>query len=276
MVDTLTAHGWQLEEDSADAYERYLVPLLFDRAARDLLDVADVAPGDRVLDLACGTGAVTRHAARRVTPGGRVIGIDVNPGMLSVAAQAVASADGGIGVRFEEADAEALPLPDACIDVACCQQGLQFVADRAAALAELHRVTVPGGRLVLSVCRGLEHQPGYRPLVDALRRRVGVDAATGMASPFALGDADEVRGLVRGAGFGEVEVHIAVWPLRVDSPEAFLRGETASSPLGAVIAALDADVVAGLLEDLAEGLAPHTDDAGLSFPFESLVVTAIR
>jgi SAM-dependent methyltransferase len=275
MVETLTTPGWQLEETSAAAYERYLVPLLFDRAANDLLDVVDVVPGERVLDLACGTGAVTRHAARRVAPGGLVVGVDVNSGMLAVAAEQV-RIDGGADVRLEEASAEALPLPDGSFDVACCQQGLQFVADRAAALAELHRVTVPGGRLALSLCRGLEHQPGYRPLIGVLAHHVGADAAAGMASPFALGDAEVVRTLVLQAGFDEVQVRIAVWPVRVASPQAFLRGETASSPLGAVIAALDADVVAALLEDLAEELRPHTDDAGLSFPFESLVVTATR
>jgi SAM-dependent methyltransferase len=275
MADTLATHGWQLAEDSAAAYERYLVPLLFDRAARDLLDAVGVAPGDRVLDLACGTGAVTRHAARRTGPGGRVVGVDVNPAMLAEAAIHVRT-DGGADVHLEEAHAEALPLPEASIDVACCQQGLQFVTDPAAALAELHRVMVPGGRLGLSLCRGLEHQPGYRPLVDALGRHVGADAAIGMGSPFALGDADEVRALVRAAGFRDLAVRITVWPVRVASPRTFLRGETASSPLGEVIAALDADVVAALLDDLAEGLAPHTDDAGLSFPFESLVITATR
>jgi ubiquinone/menaquinone biosynthesis C-methylase UbiE len=276
MTDTLTDHGWQLTEDSAAAYERYLVPLLFDRAASELLDFVGVEPGERVLDLACGTGAVTRHAARRVAPGGQVIAIDVNPGMLAVAERAAMPADGGGNVRLEEARAEALPLPDASIDVACCQQGLQFVTDRAAALAELHRVTAPGGRLALSLCRDLAHQPAYRRLVDALGRHVGADAAKGMASPFSLGDTEEIRGLVHVTGFSDIEVRITVRPLRVASPESFLRGETASSPLGEVVAALDPDVIATLLDDLTESLEPHTDDFGLSFPFETLVVTARR
>ena len=274
MTTTTRAHGWQLQEDSASAYEGYLVPLLFDEGARDLLDRLEVASGERVLDLACGTGIVARHAAPRVGPDGEVTGVDVNPGMLEVARQA--SARERASVRWEEASADALGLPDASVDVACCQQGLQFFGDRGAALAELHRVTAPGGRLGLSVCRSLEHQPGYVPLVAALRRHVGEPAAEGMASPFAFGDRDRVRALVRDAGFRDVEVRIAVWPVRLDSPEAFLFGETASSPLGEVISGLDADVVDALLADLADGLEPHTDDAGLAFPLESLVVTAVR
>lgn len=274
MTDTTVRHGWQLQEDSASAYERYLVPLLFDAGARALLDRLEVKPGQRVLDLACGTGIVARHAARRVGPDGEVTGVDVNPGMLAVAREAAASE--GASLRFQQASADGLPLPDSGVDAACCQQGLQFFADRPAALAELHRVLAPGGRLGLSACRSLEHQPGYAPLVEALRRHVGEPAAQGMASPFAFGDRDQVRALVHEAGFHDVEVHIDVVPLRLDSPEALLHGEVASSPLGEVISALDRDVIDALVADLAEGLAPHTDDAGITFPFETLVVTATR
>ncbi len=272
MTQTATTHGWQLQEDSASAYERYLVPLLFDASARDLLDRIEPRPGERFLDVACGTGIVARHAAQRVGPDGEVIGVDLNPGMLTVAREV----SGSPSIRWEEASADALPLPDASIDVACCQQGVQFLADREAALAELHRVVVPGGRLALSACRPLDHQPGYVPLVSALRRHVGQPAAEGMASPFAFGDREQVRDLVRGAGFGDVEVRIVVLPVRVATPEAFLWGETASSPLGEVMAGLDADVIEEVVADLADGLAPHTDDVGISFPFETLVVTATR
>ncbi len=279
MTNATTAHGWQLQEDSASAYERYLVPLLFEAGARHLLDNVRPGPGQRLLDVASGTGIVAREALRRVGPSGEVTGVDLNPGMLTVAREvsaANAAASDAAPISWVEASADDLPLASASVDVACCQQGLQFVADRAGALAELHRVLTPGGRLGLSTCRSLGHQPGYVPLVEALRRHVGESAAEGMASPFALGDLQEVRSLVTEAGFRDVEARIVVWPVRLDSPEAFLWGESASSPLGGVIAALDADVIHELLVDLASGLAPHTDDAGLSFPFQTLEVTATR
>lgn len=272
MAQTTAAHGWQLEQDSATAYERFLVPLLFDTSARDLVDRLQVRPSDRVLDVACGTGVVARHAAERVEPDGEVVAVDLNPGMLAAAQEAAANR----AIRWEEASADALGLEDGHVDVVCCQQGLQFFGDRPAALAEMHRVTTAGGRLGLSVCRPLDHQPGYRPLVDGLRRHVGHAAAEGMASPFSFGDRDEIVALVRAAGFRDVEARIVIWPLRVSSPAAFLRGETASSPLGGVIADLDAEVIDALIADISEGLAPHTDDAGVSFPIETLVVTARR
>jgi ubiquinone/menaquinone biosynthesis C-methylase UbiE len=271
---TASTHGWQLEEGSAVAYERFLVPLFFDAWARDLLQAAGASPGDGVLDAACGTGIVARRAAERVGAGGAVTGIDVNPSMLQVAREVANGIEPAI--RFEEASLDALPFEDAAFDMVLCQQALQFVPDRAAALAELARVARPGGRLGVSTCRSLEHQPGYRILTDVMRRHVGVDAAEMIGSPYTLGDHEEVRGLVAAAGFGEVHARIAVWPARVASAEALLRGETASSPLGEIVGRLDRDVTDALVADLAEAFRPYTDDDGVLFPFETVVVTATR
>jgi ubiquinone/menaquinone biosynthesis C-methylase UbiE len=271
---TASTHGWQLEEGSAVAYERFLVPLFFDAWARDLLHAAGASPGDRLLDAACGTGIVARRAAERVGAGGTVTGIDINPSMLQVAQQVATGNEPAI--RFEEASVDALPFEDAAFDTVLCQQALQFVPDRAAALAEFARVARPGGRLGVSTCRSLEHQPGYRILTDVLRRHVGVDAADMIGSPYTLGDHEEVRALVAAAGFGEVHARIAVWPARVGSAEALLRGEAASSPLGEIVGGLDRDVTDALVADLAEAFRPYTDDDGVLFPFETVVVTATR
>lgn len=271
---TTQTHGWQLAEGSAEAYERYLVPVFMDPWAADLLDATEVKPGARLLDVACGTGIVARRAAPRVGADGEVIAVDVNASMLAVARGRAAEADRLI--RWEEASVERLPLPDASIDVVLCQQGLQFFADRGAALAELFRVTRPGGRLGLSTCRAIEHQPGYAALIAALVRHLGAEAGAALRSPYALGDAEQVRALVTRAGFTDARVRIAVWSARFSSAEALLRAETASSPLGEVVGRLDADVQDALLRDVAGALRPHTDDRGVVFPFETVVVTATR
>ena len=273
-TQTAPTHGWQLEEGSATAYERFLVPLFFDPWARDLADAAELQSGDRILDVACGTGIVSRHAAGRVGPGGAVTGVDLNPSMLAVAREAAASVEPAID--FEQASADALPFADASFDTVICQQGLQFFADRPAALAELARVIRPGGRLALNTCRGLAHQPGYRIITDVLRHHVGVQAAEMIQSPFAFGDPEQIRSLVADAGFGDAHPRIAVWTARFASAEAFLRAETASSPLGELVSQLDADVADALVADLDEALARHTDDDGVIFPFETVVVTASR
>src|SRR3712207_7644969 len=85
MSELQRGEGWQLEESSSEAYERYLVPLLFAPGAEYLVQLAAPGPGERVLDVACGTGIVARRVAARVGSGGKVVGLDINEGMLEVA-----------------------------------------------------------------------------------------------------------------------------------------------------------------------------------------------
>ena len=128
-------------------YERYFVPAIGLPLAAELVEAARLAPGERVLDVACGTGVVARLAAEQVGAAGQVTALDVNPGMLAVAR----SVPSPIAIEWREGAAEDMQLPDAAYDVALCQMGLQFFADRGAALAELNRVLAAGGRLVVNV-----------------------------------------------------------------------------------------------------------------------------
>jgi ubiquinone/menaquinone biosynthesis C-methylase UbiE len=138
---------------AAELFERYGVQAIFGPWAADLVALAAPQPGERVLDVACGTGAVARLAAQRVGPTGAVAGLDLNPEML-VVARSQPPPD-GTRIAWHEGNASAMPLADAAFEVVLCQQGVQFFPDRAAALREMHRVLAPGGRLVLSVWRSL-------------------------------------------------------------------------------------------------------------------------
>ncbi|HSO54831.1 MAG TPA: methyltransferase domain-containing protein, partial [Actinomycetes bacterium] len=153
---------WQVAGNAALAYEAHLVPAIFAAWAPRLLGSANPAVGERVLDVACGTGVVARLAAERVGPGGRVAGLDLNPGMLAVARGLPPMP--GAPITWQEANAVALPFPEATFDVVLCQQGLQFFPDRPAALREMHRVLAPGGRLALSVYSAIAHNPATQAL----------------------------------------------------------------------------------------------------------------
>ena len=266
--------GWQLEESSAEAYERYLVPVLFAPGAQYLVELAAPGPGERVLDVACGTGIVARRAVPRVGSGGKVVGVDINEGMLEVARKV--SADIHPAIEWHQGDAIDMPLPDRAFDVVFCQQGLQFFPDRPAALDEMHRVLVQNGRLVLSILRSIEHSPGYRLLAEALERHVGPDAGAMMRSPFPSLSADELRDLITGAGFREVRIFLGVGPVRYPSVEEFLRWEGASSPLAGPIGALRDDVREALIRDVGEALRTYTDDEGIVFPTETYIAAARR
>ncbi|MPZ98741.1 MAG: methyltransferase domain-containing protein [Dehalococcoidia bacterium] len=275
MAETQTrTSGWQVAGSAAESYEAYLVPALFRKWATALVDAVGVSSGDRVLDVACGTGAVARSVAARVGATGAVTGIDVNPEMLAVAERA--SAGTSPTPVFRQADAQALPFEDGAFDVVLCQQALQFMPDAAAAVAEMRRVTRDDGRVAFSVLRSLDHHPVYARFADALAKHVGSTAGDMMGSPFALGDREVLRAFAAAAGLRDIEVRIEVVSGRFPSVEEFVWYEAASSPLAGPILALTEDSRRALVEDVEQFLEPQTDDAGVSLAYETHVVTGRR
>jgi ubiquinone/menaquinone biosynthesis C-methylase UbiE len=266
--------GWQLEENSAEAYERYLVPLIFAPGSEYLIELAGLGTGERVLDVACGTGIVARRAAMRVGSGGKVIGLDINEGMLEVARKV--SSEICPTIEWQQGDATDMPLLDRAFDVVFCQQGLQFFPDRPAALGEMHRVLVPNGRLALSLLRSTEYNPGYRLLAEALERHAGPKAGAMMRSPFSSLSADELRNLITRAGFRDVKIVLGIGAVRYPSAEELVRWEGASSPLAGPIGALKDDVRAALIRDVGDALRAYTDDNGIVFPAETHLAVARR
>ena len=128
---------------AAENYQRNFVPAIATPVSRDLLRIADLQPGERVLDVACGTGVISRLAAERVGATGSVTGIDIAADMIEVAKAVPAPA--GATIDWRVADAASLPIQDASVDVVLCQMGLMFMENRATAIAEMHRVLVPSG-----------------------------------------------------------------------------------------------------------------------------------
>jgi SAM-dependent methyltransferase len=270
LDDYLDGHG-------PPAYGRYLVPALFAECAERLLDLTGPGAGDRVLDLACGTGIVARRAAARADLG-RLVGCDVSDAMLDVAR----SESEGLDAQWYRADAVALPFPDGSFDVVYCQQGLQYLSDPVAGLREMARVLAPGGRCGLAVWRAIEHNPGFAVLVDALGRTVGEEAAAVMRHPFAGPHGDDLTDALVRAGFDGAAVRIATFPARFPSVREFLRRQVLASPRdGLVRLTLEAepgrrprwDAVADRLNLM---LAPYIDDEGVVFPMQTWLVTAKR
>ncbi|MEQ7006266.1 methyltransferase domain-containing protein [Actinopolymorpha sp. B17G11] len=267
--------AWQLAGRGPEAYERYLVPAFFAPCAERLLDAAEVAPGERVLDAACGTGAVARGAAARVGSLGGVTGVDLNSGMVEVARSATAGVTQP-AIDWHTGDMTALPFPDETFDVVCCQQGFQFVGDQPGALREMRRVLVPDGRVAVAVWRPIEHNPAFVALVNELERHSGAAAAATMRSPFGGPGPDRLRWLLTDAGLRDAWIGITILTVRFGSAEEFLTQESVSSPLAEPLSALDAGGWQALLEGLDAALQPYADDDGLTFPMQSWLATARR
>ena len=253
-----------------EIYERHVLPATITRWTPDLVEVLGLRPGERVLDVACGTGVVTRLLPDRVGPTGRVVGLDVNVGMLTVARAVAAQAP----IEWLEGNAMRMPLPDAAFDVVVCQQGLQFVPDKLAALREMRRILVPGGRLVLSVWRSVAHAPGFRVLEEALARRIGVEKAA--LPPFSLGDGQAIRSLVMRAGFREVRVRGNVKLSRFPSAEHFVRSVVAAGPtMVEALAAQGPAVLDAIVAEVTDATRGYVDDEGWAAPQVSNIITAV-
>jgi ubiquinone/menaquinone biosynthesis C-methylase UbiE len=238
-------------------YERYFAPAIGAPIARDLIELAKLRPGEHVLDVACGTGVVTRLAAERVGDSG-VAGVDVNPGMLEVARQVA----GDTAIEWHQASAEALPLGDATFDVVLCQMGLQFFPDRQAALREMQRVLTPGGRVALNVPGPLP--PPLAVLEQALRRHVGPEAAGFVATVFSLHDTEEVRLLLENAGFTDVRTRSDRKALSLPRAEDFLWQYVYGTPIADAASKLPEDRRADLQDEVVTGWEPFAADGGLA------------
>jgi ubiquinone/menaquinone biosynthesis C-methylase UbiE len=263
---------WQLGGNSAEAYERYLVPAIFLQGASQLVDHAGVSAGERVLDIGCGTGIVARTAAQRVAESGSVVGVDNSPGMLEVARSASAGVHSSI--EWREGAAEDLPVARNSFDAVLCQQAFQFFSDRQKALEEMQRVLSPGGRAAFSVLRSAEHNLTYQPVIDAFSRHGGENLGVMMQSPFQEWSASELRDLATQAGFRSVSVTIGVITARFTSIPEFLQHELASSPLGEVVASMSEETREAIVRDVSAELRDYLDDEGVMHPLQTYLVLA--
>jgi len=212
-------------------YERYFVPAIGKPLADDLISLAGLQPNNRVLDVATGTGIVARLASKEVGVTGRVIGLDVNAGMLAIA-RAATSPD--TSAEWHEANAEAIPVPSQTFDVVLCQLGLQFVPDKLGALREMRRVLADAGRLIVTVAgptTGI-----FATLADEMGRHIGAEAAGFVRQVFSLHDTTKLQNMMNDAGLRDVTVQAKTTTLRLPEPKDFLWQYVHSTPLGTVVA----------------------------------------
>ena len=245
----------------AEMYEQFLVEPLFRPWVDDLLQRAELAAGDRVLDVACGTGIAARVARERLGAGARVVGIDASAPMLAVARRQ------GPEVDWREGNAMALPVaPDEQFDVVVCQQGMQFFPDRLAAAREMRRVLAPGGRVVVATWRPLAEIALFRDLNGIAERHLGpvVDQR------HTLGDAKELTALLEEAGFRAVRVDVITRTIRFADPTTFLQlnanAIVGMSPAGKAMEEADRGRLVGrIAEDSRQLLTRYADGRALAF-----------
>jgi SAM-dependent methyltransferase len=250
----------QVNRNAAEVYEAFFVPALFKEWATRVADAAAIRPRQRILDVACGTGILARAAADRVGGSGAVVGLDVNEGMLAVAARKAPHID------WRKGKAEALPFDDCHFDAVVSQFGLMFFEDRQSALREMFRVLQPGGHLAVAVWDSLDSSPGYSALAGLLKRLFGEEVAIRIRAPFSLGDVPILRTLFADADIPEVQITTLPGTACFPSMETWMRTEIKGWVLADV---LDDRQFARLLEEAQRSLSAFVTPEG-SVAFSAL------
>ena len=266
----MSERNLQTQIDAAKAYEALFVEALFAQFASKVADAAHIERGQRVLDVACGTGILTRELIRRTGSAASLAGIDPSPGMLVVAKEQAPD------VEWREGVAESLPFPDRSFDAVVSQFGLMFFTDRKQALREMVRVLNPGGRLAVAVWGSLDSMPAYADLVALLDRTAGRAAADALRAPFVLGDRKALSALFSESGVASPQVAMLDGVARFPSirilVEADLRGWL---PLVGIT--LAEDRIDQILQEAEVALGSYVNpDGRVTFALSAQLVTATK
>lgn len=268
MEKSMAEIRYQLQGNAPQWYERNNVPRVFRPQAEAMLKQVSLHEGDRVLDVACGTGIVTRVAVERYGNLASIVGFDFNAGMLEVAKANTPQTD--TPIKWQQGDMCELPFPDDAFDVVLCQQGLQFAPDKLAALCHMRRVLAPGGRLAFTIWS--EATRLLAATADAVRRHVSDDAATDLLSAYGAGT--DIRKLVDKAGFRAIEMQVIEsttrWPSSADEVAEYIAHATARSPFTREISA----AITVIAKEVRTTLQPYREGNDFVMPTRSHLVQA--
>ncbi len=263
---TSATEDFQVSLTIAETYEAKFVPAIFGEWAPHLCDAASLASGQSVLDVACGTGIVARTASERVGPQARVVGLDLNEAMLTVARRLRPD------LEWRHGDVADMPFPDSSFDAVLCQAALMFFPDPAQALREMARVAGPRRTIAVHVWGSLEASPGYARFAEVIARHAGPDAVRLFDSYWTLGDLDRLRSLFDAAGLEVTGTRTRLGAARFGSIDEFVTTEAEGTPL---LERIDEATYGRIREDAQQALLPFlSDSGGVAVPIQGHLVTA--
>jgi len=260
-------YGW---DKAARHYERSWQVQL-EPAQTTLLEMACLARGQRILDVACGTGLVTLRAASRIAPKGKAIGTDISEEMVA-SARDTAQARSVANVAFERMDAEKLVFDSGFFDVGLCSLGLMYVPDPEKALGEIHRTLRPGGRAVCAVW-GQRSKCGWAEIFPIVDSRVRSEVCPMF---FRLGTGETLPRAFQAAGFGATacrrfETRL-VYASRAEACEAAFVG----GPVAMAYSRFSSVTKTRAHEEYLDSLEPYRKSDGYAVPGEFVVVAGTK
>jgi ubiquinone/menaquinone biosynthesis C-methylase UbiE len=259
-------------ETVPENYDRYLGPMLFEPYADDLVGRLEVRDGMRVLEVACGTGIVTRHLRNLLPPGGELIATDLSEPMLGFARRKF---DDNAAIEWRQADAMALPFPDQTFDAVVCQFGLMFVPDKAVAVREAYRVLKPGGQLLLNTWCDLEQNDFCNVAHTVATTFFETDPPKFYEIPFSLHDERQLQRWLEEAGFNNVTVRPINLPSVSPSAADAAKGLVQGTPLAVALKERNADTDA-ITTAVAEALRTQFRDDPVRGRMCALICEGVR
>lgn len=266
----MTGQHTPAPESVARAYQQRLVPALFEEWAPRLVAAAEIQPGQRVLDVACGTGILARTVARRAGSGSLVSAVDLNPAMLTVGRELSPEID------WREGPAEDLPFDDALFDAVVSQFGLMFFPSPESALEEMMRVLKPGGHLAVAVFGSLDSLPAYAAIADVYERQVNKAVGDALRLPFSMGDTRKLASCCTAAGIDTADITPhegrAYFP---GTREMVLADVEGWFPFAEI--SLDDQTLEAVVDEADKVLAPfRTEQGAITFPVPVHIIAATK
>ena len=269
MSDLNTAFVGSIPEN----YDRYLGPALFEPYASDMVQRLKVPEGASVLELACGTGIVTRRLRDRFPPSVKLIATDLNEAMIGYAARKFRPEE---AIEWKQADATALPFTDGSFDAVVCQFGLMFVPDKGRAICEAYRVLKPGGTFLFSVWDAIEQNDLAHIAHTTISTFFEHDPPNFYEVPFCFHDPEAIRSLLIEAGFREINLSLLALPSVSPSALEAAKGLVEGNPVIVAIKERRPSDVSKIEAAVAEAVAMRCGDMPVRGKMQAFVCTALR
>jgi len=254
-------------------YDRYLGPTLFEPYAADLVTRVDVPGGGAVLELACGTGIVTRRLRDRLAASTKLVATDLNEPMMSHASRKFREDE---NVKWRQADATDLPFSDQSFDAVICQFGLMFVPDKPQAIQEAHRVLKPGGKFLFSVWDSIERNDFPRVAHETISKFFDDNPPDFYQIPFSFHDRLEIESLLTETGFKEIEFTLLPLNSNAASARDLTQGLVHGNPIITAIRERNEAMIPEIEKSVFEAVVANFGEAPVQARMQALIFSATR